>query len=247
MVPEHALLVHAAFEWAAILAGARLYFHERGLQGLRGALQPQNYAVLAGCLLGAAIGNKAVFWVENPQLWGPGSGVVEYFLGGQSMVGGLVGGYLGVEIGKAIAGVRQSTGDYFVFPILLGIMVGRVGCFLAGLQDQTFGVETGLPWGIDFGDGIARHPTQLYEILYAALLWWAFRRTRARLADSPGLMFKILLASYLSWRLLIDTLKPVPYAYPMGLSGIQIVCAAALVLYLPLLFVQWRRREAVDA
>jgi hypothetical protein len=56
-----------------------------------------------------------------------------------------------------------------------------------------------------------------------------------------------LLASYLSWRLLIDTLKPVPYAYPMGLSGIQIVCAAALVLYLPLLFGRWRRREAVDA
>jgi prolipoprotein diacylglyceryltransferase len=247
MGSENALVVHAAFEWTAILAGARLYYHERGLQGLRGALQPQNYAVLAGCLLGAAIGNKAVFWMENPQLWDPDSGVIRLFLGGQSMVGGLVGGYLGVEIGKAIAGVRQSTGDYFVFPILLGIMIGRIGCFLAGLHDQTFGVETGLPWGIDFGDGMRRHPTQLYEILFAAVLWWTFRRTRARLAVSPGLMFKIFLASYLSWRLLIDALKPVPYAYPMGLSGIQIVCAAALVFYLPLLFYQWRRREEVRA
>jgi prolipoprotein diacylglyceryltransferase len=247
MAPEHAVLLHAAFEWAAILAGARLYFHERGLQGLRGALQSQNYAVLTGCLLGAAIGNKAVFWVENPQLWDPAAGVVQYFLGGQSMVGGLVGGYLGVELGKAIAGVRQSTGDHFVFPILLGIVIGRVGCLLAGLHDQTFGVQTGLPWGIDFGDGIRRHPTQLYEILFAALLWWAFRRARARLAVSPGLMFKILLASYLAWRLLVDALKPVPYAYPMGLSGIQVVCAAALVLYLPLLLGQLLRGEAARA
>ncbi|MEZ5446523.1 MAG: prolipoprotein diacylglyceryl transferase [Gammaproteobacteria bacterium] len=247
MAPEHALLLHAAFEWAAILAGARLYFHERGLKGLRGALQPQNYAVLTGCLLGAAIGNKAVFWVENPQLWDPEAGLVQYFLGGQSMVGGLLGGYLGVELGKRIAGVRESTGDHFVFPILLGIVIGRVGCLLAGLHDQTFGVRTGLPWGIDFGDGIRRHPTQLYEILFAALLWWAFRRVRARLAVSPGLMFKILLASYLAWRLLVDALKPVPYAYPMGLSGIQVVCAAALVLYLPLLLAQLLRGEVARA
>lgn len=247
MAPEYALLLHAAFEWAAILAGARLYFHERGLHGLRGALQPQNYAVLTGCLLGAAIGNKAVFWVENPQLWDPDSGVVQFFVGGQSMVGGLVGGYLGVELGKAVAGVRHSTGDHFVFPILLGIAIGRLGCLLAGFHDQTFGVRTSLPWGIDFGDGIRRHPTQLYEILFAGLLWWAFRRARARLAASPGLMFKMLLAGYLSWRLLVDALKPVPYAYPMGLSGIQIVCAVALGLYLPLLLAQLLRREAARA
>lgn len=247
MAPERALLLHAAFEWAAILAGARLYLHERGLHGLRGALQPQTFAVLTGCLLGAAIGNKAVFWVANPQLWNPDSGVVQFFLGGQSMVGGLVGGYLGVELGKRFAGVRHSTGDHFVFPILLGIAIGRLGCLLAGLHDQTYGVQTSLPWGIDFGDGISRHPTQLYEILFALLLWLAFKRARARLAASPGLTFKILLVSYLSWRLLVDALKPVPYAYPMGLSGIQVVCAMTLVFCMPLLLAQLRRSEAVRA
>ena len=42
-------------------------------------------------------------------------------------------------------------------------MVGRWGCFLSGLEDQTHGTPTALPWGHDFGDGMLRHPVQLYE------------------------------------------------------------------------------------
>ena len=41
--------------------------------------------------------------------------------------------------------------------------VGRIGCFLAGLPDFTYGTPTTLPIGVDFGDGILRHPVQLYE------------------------------------------------------------------------------------
>jgi len=60
-------------------------------------------------------------------------------------------------------------------------------------------------------------------------------------ARESGLQFKLLLAGYLTWRLLIDGLKPVPYAFPGGLSGIQLVCAVALVLYLPLVARQFSR------
>lgn len=41
--------------------------------------------------------------------------------------------------------------------------VGRLGCFFAGLPDYTYGVPTDLPWGVNFGDGVPRHPVQLYE------------------------------------------------------------------------------------
>jgi len=58
-------------------------------------------------------------------------------------------------------------------------------------------------------------------------------RWRARLADRPGLRFRLMLVAYLLWRLLIDGLKPVPYVYPLGLSGIQWTCLAALIVYLP--------------
>lgn len=196
--------------------------------------------MLLGCLLGAALGNKLVFWAEIPHVahywYQPGA-----WLAGQSIVGGLLGGLLGVELAKKLAGTHQSTGDAFVFPILLGLIIGRIGCFTAGLADGTFGTPTNLPWAIDFGDGIPRHPTQLYEIGFAAAMWWLLSRTRPAVAPENGLLFKLMLSAYLVWRLLIDGLKPVPYNYGFGLSGIQVVCAAALLFYLPLTYRQWQK------
>jgi prolipoprotein diacylglyceryltransferase len=112
---------------------------------------------------------------------------------------------------------------------------------VAGLEDGTFGVPTNVPWGIDFGDGIARHPTQFYEIAFAATLWIVLHRFRISLAEQAGLSFKVMLSSYLLWRLLVDSLKPVPFDYGFGWSGIQLVCAIALLIYVPLGFAQWRK------
>jgi phosphatidylglycerol---prolipoprotein diacylglyceryl transferase len=57
--------------------------------------------------------------------------------------------------------VRRATGDVFAIPLTVGIAVGRVGCFLTGLADNTHGLPANLPWAIDYGDGIPRHPAQL--------------------------------------------------------------------------------------
>ena len=89
-------------------------------------------------------------------------------LGGKTIVGGLVGGLIAVESVKRLRGIRVATGDLLALPLVLGIAIGRIGCFLSGLEDQSYGIATGLPWGVDFGDGIARHPTQLYEIVVLA-------------------------------------------------------------------------------
>lgn len=242
---EYAMPVHAFLEWLALFAGARLYLRERRFTHPAEALQAENYAVLVGCLSGAALGNKAVFWLHNPELWLPEAGPLQFLLGGQSLVGGLLGGLIGVEAAKYLAGVRHSTGDSFVFPILLGVMIGRIGCFLAGLHDQTYGVPTSLPWGVDFGDGMPRHPTQLYEIGFALMAWGLLAKARPHVEHLPGLLFKIMLSSYLLWRLLIDGLKPVPHPYWLNLSGIQWVCLLALIGYLPLTFRQLcHQREA---
>jgi len=62
--------------------------------------------------------------------------------------------------------------------LVMGIAIGRVGCFLTGLPDHTYGVHSSLPWAVDFGDG-PRHPTQLYEIAFVMLLGAAiFARSR---------------------------------------------------------------------
>lgn len=243
MIPaEYASLVHGFFEMLALSVGAAFYRYQRRLAGGGSVLQGCEFAVAAGCIFGAAVGNKAVFWIEMPHLLAQYWNTPTLLMGGQSMVGGLLGGLIGVELAKKLTGLRRSTGDAFVFPILLGLMIGRVGCFLAGLADGTFGNPTGLPWGIDFGDAIARHPTQLYEILFAALAWLALRRLQPALALESGLLFKLLLVAYLVWRLLIDGLKPVPYAYAFGWSGIQWVCVLALAIYLPAL---WRSAKVL--
>lgn len=244
---NHPHLVHALFEAAAISCGAFYYRRLLKRDGVSASalLEGGRYAVLLGCIFGAAIGNKLVFWIELPHLLPLYWDKPEVWFAGQSMVGGLLGGLLGVEVAKIWSGVRHSTGDAFVFPILLGLMIGRVGCFVAGLDDGTFGLPTTLPWGMDFGDGVMRHPTQLYEIAFAGALWSALRYLQASGIYRPGLLFKLMLCSYLLWRLLADALKPVPFDYGFGWSGIQLVCAIALTIYAPLSFRQWRKaREA---
>lgn len=144
------------------------------------------------------------------------------------MVGGITGGILAVEMVKRHFGVRTATGDLFAIPIAFGIAIGRIGCFLTGLTDDTYGTVTTLPWGVDFGDGIKRHPVQIYEILFLVLLIPMLRmfwRRQPALGDT----FKLFVASYMGWRFLIDFLKPAERI--AGLSVIQITCLLLLIYY----------------
>ncbi len=238
-------LVHTVFETLAMMLGARFYLRLRRAESADVALlQGRNYAVLAGCLAGAALGNKLAFWFDEPQRW-PADGTLQTFFAGRPIDSGRAARRLvGVEVAKLFSKDRRSTGDHFVYPILLGIMIGRIGCYLAGLNDDTYGLPTTLWWGMDFGDGIARHPTQLYEILFAGLLWLLLRRYQPALARVPGLRFKLMLATYLLWRLLVDGIKPVFYPWAWGLSGIQWICLIGLLAYAPLVLravLQWQR------
>jgi prolipoprotein diacylglyceryltransferase len=97
-----------------------------------------------------------------------------------SVVGALAGAIIGVEIYKAMRGVKVSTGVIFVGPFCLGIAIGRFSCLFAGLPDRTFGTPTNLPWGIELGDGIAPHPVQIYESLAMAVFLAAYLVALAR-------------------------------------------------------------------
>ncbi|WP_395703649.1 prolipoprotein diacylglyceryl transferase [Aquabacterium sp.] len=241
-----AATVHAVAEYGGIAVGAWLYRRAlragaaRNQAAPSGLLARGHFAVVVGLLLGAALGNKAVFLVERPdvlaRLWQG-----EWLMPGQSIVGGLLGGLVGVELAKWLTAQTRSTGDALVAPLVVGICIGRIGCFLAGLHDDTYGLPTTLPWGVDLGGGVPRHPSPLYEIAFllafGAWLW----RQRGRLAAVPGLQFKCFLSAYLLWRLFGDGLKPVRQPYALGLSGIQWVCIVALALYLPLVWRAARR------
>jgi len=235
-----AAATHAAFEYAAIALGMLLYRRLAARSGQPAVTAPGRFGVMVGLLIGAALGNKLVNLAEHPELlarWAQG----DWVLPGQSIVGGLLGGLIGIELAKWITQQRASTGDTMVLPLVLGMALGRVGCLLAGLHDDTYGLPTSLPWGINFGDGLPRHPTQLYDIAAVLALGALLHHHRQRLHTVPGLQFKLYLAGYLAWRLAVDGLKPVPHAYAGGLSGIQWVCALALACYLPIVARHWRQ------
>jgi phosphatidylglycerol:prolipoprotein diacylglycerol transferase len=219
---------HPVFETLAYAAGYAVFRHVRSKQGDVIA-EPQRWTVLAAAAVGALLGSRllglAEQWPTVRAAWHSGHLLALLISpGGKTIVGGLLGGWLGVEIVKRASGIRRRTGDLFVLPLCVGIAVGRIGCFLAGLADDTYGKPTSLPWAIDFGDGVGRHPVQLYEILFLSLLGIALSR-RWKLAE--GARFRVFLASYLAWRLVIDFFKPQPLV--AGMNLIQWACVAGLV------------------
>jgi phosphatidylglycerol---prolipoprotein diacylglyceryl transferase len=150
------MLVHSLFDVLALLAAVALY---RWLQVPGAALAPwrTHPLYLSAASLGATVG-AYLLGSLNLALTGI-DGV------GRSIEGALLGAILAVEGLKAATGMRGSTGIRPAAPLALAIAVGRIGCFLAGLDDQTYGTPTNLPWGRDFGDGVPRDPVQLYESL----------------------------------------------------------------------------------
>jgi phosphatidylglycerol---prolipoprotein diacylglyceryl transferase len=193
-------------------------------------IQEQRGVIIAGGLLGGILGAKALAILQHLDFLLGGAGDWRLLLiGGKTIVGALLGATWGVEITKKIIGVTRSTGDAFAYPLLIGTAIGRVGCFLTGLEDQTYGVATHLPWAVDFGDGIPRHPTQLYEIVFLLGLL-AFLKHRERRPMQPGDLFRFYSIGYLSFRWAIDFIKP-DFHPILGMSAIQIACLLGLVYY----------------
>ena len=58
----------------------------------------------------------------------------------------------------------------FTYPLILAIIIGRIGCFSMGVFEETYGLPTTLPWGMNLGDNIPRHPVCLYEIIFLIFL-----------------------------------------------------------------------------
>jgi prolipoprotein diacylglyceryltransferase len=220
---------HPVFELLAYTLGFRLYLRARRQAGDH-LDDDRRWWVIAGAVLGAWLGSKVVFWLCDPALTLAHLADPAYMLGGKTIVGGLAGGMAGVELTKKLLGVTRSTGDLFALPLCAGIAIGRIGCFLTGLDDRTCGLAAAVPWGVDFGDGVPRHPTQLYEIAFLALLaGYLAWRPPAR----EGARFRAFMIGYMGFRLLAEAIKPgVPLA---GLTAIQWTCVAVLASYaLPL-------------
>jgi 7,8-dihydro-6-hydroxymethylpterin dimethyltransferase len=220
---------HKALELLAYGMGFQLFLllKRRWPRGPVMTLEQTAWVVL-GAIFGSLIGAKVLAWVESFPLYWEHRDDWHVLLGGKTIVGALLGGWVGVTLTKRRLGIHHPTGDVYVFPLILGMCIGRGGCFLAGLEDHTYGIATALPWGVNFGDGISRHPTQLYEIVFLLGVgaWFGWRiKTRRQC----GCMFSQFLFAYTVFRFGVEFIKP-RFTLPIvPLSAIQLTCLAGII------------------
>jgi prolipoprotein diacylglyceryltransferase len=219
---------HPIFEALGILLAFKLFERLRARRG-DSLDEKGRWVSFAGAALGALIGSRLVAALERPDLFlDPPSWL--FYVSGQSVAGAIAGGIVGAEIAKWLIGEKRRTGDLFVYPLIMGIAVGRIGCFLTGVADDTAGLPSSLPWAMDQGDGVARHPTAIYEIIFVGLLALGLRAAEKTGRLREGDLFRIFCVGYFSWRFFVEFLKPIePLA--LGLSSIQIVSAIVALGY----------------
>jgi len=231
------MLIHTVFDLLAWISGGAIgwfvsrmgWLKQAGIVTRTPFSDPMYFIVLG---LGAVSG--ALFFGSL------NLGLAGRFELGHSIAGAICGAIILIELYKTLAGIRGSTGLQFVAPLAAGIAVGRVGCFLAGLPDYTYGTPTTLPWGVDFGDGVHRHPVQLYESFAMLSFLVVFLREIAQRNE-----YVLRQGSYLfvGWyalqRFMWEFLKP----YPAVVGPFNIFHLICGVLLLYSLFMMGRNHE----
>jgi len=226
-------LAHAATDWLAYFVGARVYLRARRADPV--ALGRADLALLFACTLFGAAAGAVLLHALASLSWVAGQGAAGW-ISGKSVLGALLGGTLGTEAGKALTGWRTPTGDAWVPALAAGLVIGRLGCQLAGTWDMTYGIPTGTAWGWDYGDGVPRYPTGLLEIAGVALLWMA---CRPRAAWPQGRAFNAFLLGYCLLRIGLDFLKPPFGAGAAGGIAIDRVAGLSAIQWAALAGAAW--------
>ncbi|WP_047246915.1 prolipoprotein diacylglyceryl transferase family protein [Maribacter thermophilus] len=220
--------VHLVLEYLAFFIAFRYYVFLR--KRSNDPISSNNrLSIIIGAIFGALLFSRLVAFFENPVLhWQQGWLAI---LNNKTIMGGLFGGLLGVELAKKIIGEKQSSGDLFTLPIILGIIIGRIGCFLLGVKEFTYGKPTTFFMGMNLGDGVARHPIALYEVVFMVFLFITMKYGQKKFVPlESGAYFKFFMVSYFTFRFFIEFLKPNTF-FIAGLSSIQILCLICLLYY----------------
>ncbi len=179
-------------------------------------------ALLAG-IIGARIGYVVLRWDYyqlHPHL------IYRLDRGGMVFYTGYALGMAGIA--AAIRVFRLpfwKTVDLIIPPGAFAEAVGRIGCFLTGC---CAGIQTILVWGVDFGDGIRRHPTQVYESAGIFALFFVLKRMERR-NPPPGKILFTMFVWYGTLRFLLEFIRRDARPGPLGFSIAQWISLAMVV------------------
>lgn len=223
--------LHAIFETAAFFIGFRYFLYLRKKRGDHFSSSSRIWVVI-GAIFGAVIGSRLIGALERPDELMASENILLYIYSNKTVVGGFLGGLFGVELTKKIMGEKQSSGDLFTYPMILALIIGRLGCFSMGVYEETYGIVTNSFLGMNLGDSLNRHPVTVYEIAFLLALWIGLKQLEKRTGLESGVLFKLFMIFYLAFRFLLDFIKP-NYQIVIGLSTIQLACLAGLIYYIP--------------
>jgi len=222
--------LHGILEFAAYFIGFRYFLYLRKKQA--DVINTSNRVwILIGAIFGSIIGSRVVGGLEDPDQIKMADNVLLYFYQNKTVLGGFLGGLWGVEIMKKVIKEKHSSGDLFTYPMILALIIGRIGCFTMGVYEETYGVVTNFFTGMNLGDGQLRHPVTLYEIVFLMMVWAGLTLLEKKYQLAEGLRFKFFLVAYIVFRFILDFIKP-HYTFSFGLSTIQITCVVGLLYYL---------------
>lgn len=121
-----------------------------------------------GVILGGRIGYILFYnfdkFIDNPVI------ILRIWEGGMSFHGGLIGVVAGLYLFARKSGKTYFQVNDFIAPMVpLGLGFGRIGNFI---NKELWGrpAESVIPWAMDYGDHIARHPSSLYQALSEGLI-----------------------------------------------------------------------------
>ncbi len=227
--------IHLVLEYLSFFIGFRYYVYLK--KGYPDKISKTNrISIILGAALGAFIGSRLFGFLENPVFNISIQNCIQ-LLNTKTIMGGLFGGLLGVELSKKIIHEKNSSGDLFTFPIIVGIFIGRIGCFLSGTKEFTYGKQTTFITGMDLGDHLQRHPIALYELVFLALLFLSLKTYQQKL--NSGELFKLFMIFYFTFRFFIEFLKPNVF-FILHLSSIQILCLLCLCYYAKFIYLKLR-------
>lgn len=240
---------HELFVLLGVLAAGAVFAVEARR---RGQTDERLAFVILGAVLGGAIFMRMGTWLQHVDLRDNASLAEQWLYGNRSILGGLVGAWLGVHVAKRLTGYRTRTGDLFAPAVALGMAIGRVGCLLT----ETPGTPTAGGWGITIDAaaaertgapaGVGLHPSFVYEIVFhlvafAALWFWLRHRSLP-----PGESFVWYVVSYGVFRFLVEFVRGNEVAWE-GLTRPQLFLLATVPLVLARIAYQVRRGAYRDA
>lgn len=223
------VLAHPVFETLGIFLGMRFYYYSKRKSSKNLSFNT-SAAVIIGATAGALLGSKLIGNLENPYALFENFSLKKIW-SNNTIVGGLAFGLIGVELAKKMVGHKESTGDLMVFPLMFAIIIGRIGCFLTGIYEETYGIPTDSVFGMHLGDQYLRHPVALYEIAFLIALWIFLKMIAKKQKFPSGFLFQVFMLSYFTFRFFLDFIKP-RVEIIGNLGTIQLVCICVIIYYI---------------